>query len=217
MKIRITAVFAILAMLFLAIPTMAEAPKEGISGVIGVANLQLKKYSSTHNTHGDDGFLRDANVPGSAGKTEIGGRLNFFELAAVYHYPVSEKFVASVSWGLLAGLTRDRHQNDNDTRGEAQGSFVYSQAKWGGYAALGLTYYLKDLYLGVEARETAVMFESGWDRWGSDESAHDSWVWTPSVGPKVGYSFGFMNLELGSQFSSEGLSFNLQANFWVKE
>gem|GEM_PF-3568426 len=44
------------------------------------------------------------------------------------------------------------------------GSFVYSEARWGLFAAAGLSYYIKRFYVGAEAQLAGMLVESGWHR-----------------------------------------------------
>ncbi len=194
MKNWLSAVAVLLVVLFVSLPLSAIAENNMGDGdtfgcVIGYKALSLPKVTFKHNTKlPDDYFLSRSDVPGSAGTTTIGGGISsYFAVGLRYQVPIAKDFMLNADLGMLAGGQRDEHKNDNDSRPDANGSFVYSESRWGGFGELGLTYYIfKDFYVGAEAQIAGIYQSNGWSRFGSDESEQSSIEWYPSIGPKIG-------------------------------
>ena len=188
----------------------ARASESSFRAFAGYKSLKLDDHRFSHDTHPDDSFLPNAGVSGSAGTTDLGGMLHFAAFGGGYQACLSDSFSLALDVGALIGGNRDRHQNANDTRPAANGSFVYSEDRFGLFAATGLSYNIKRFYVGVEAQLAGVFVDSGWDRWGKDESQHTSFELLSSVGPKVGYSFT-------EEFSVEGtVQFERSVTFGVQ-
>ena len=194
MKNWLIAVAVLVMVSFASLPLSAIAENNMGDGdafgcVIGYKALALPKVTFQHDTKlPDDYFLPRSNVPGSAGTTTIGGGISsYFALGLRCQKPVANSFMLNADLGMLVGGQRDEHKNDNDSRPDANGSFVYSESRWGGFGELGLSYYIvNDFYIGVEAELVGIYQSNGWYRWGSDESEHSGIEWYPSIGPKIG-------------------------------
>ena len=159
----------------------AKNPNEGFGLDIGYMAVNLDS-SFSHQTHQDDSFMG-----GDAGSTDI-GLAHYFALGGSYRVPIANKTAINLGLGGLVGLTRDEHQNDNDSRPADNGSFVYSSSPWGVYGILGVEYaFADDWYAGIEGQIVGAYVDHGWDRWGSDESASSEFLWVPTIGPKLGY------------------------------
>jgi hypothetical protein len=152
------------------------------------------QHDFSHNTHSGDSFLQKASVPGSAGTTTISGA-NFLAIGLGYESPLFRSFTFQLGVGGLVGSNRDRKQNANDSRPTANGSFIYSEADYGIYASAALPYHIQAFYIGPEVQLALIKIDSGWDRFGSDESASSSWEAYPSVGGKLGFSIQNFRLE----------------------
>ncbi len=156
-------------------------------------------YTFDHDTHPDDGFLQDAESPGSAGRTELSDSHWVF-LAGRYQAERT-KSIFHLDLGLLVGGDRDDRKNDNDNRPDNNAAFIYSRANIGSVVSIGISYRMGAFSLGVEAQATAIYVESGWDRFGTDEEQDSELEFNLSVGPKIGYRFGnSVNLEIVVQF-----------------
>jgi hypothetical protein len=164
---------------------------------IGYKSLSIDDQRFVHDTHPDDAFLPDSQVLGSAGATDVSGRLHFVSIGSGYEENVTDRFLLTFDFGGLIGGTRDDRQNANDARPAATGASVYSEARWGMFAALGLHYDIKYFRVGVEAQVAGVFVDSGWDRFGDDERVHRKFETVPSAGPVIGYSFpgGYSRIE----------------------
>ncbi len=175
----------------------AQAPEGGFRALLGYKSLNLDDHRFSHDTHPDDSFLPNSGVPGSAGTTDVGGMLHFAALGVGHQARLSDSLSLTFDVGGLIGGDRDRHQNVNDTRPVANGAFVYSEARFGLFTAAGVSYYIKQFYVGAEAQLAGVFIDSGWDRFGEDESERTEFDLLSSAGPKIGYS-------LTENFSVEG-------------
>jgi len=170
----------------------AVVPNGGIRVALGYRSVHLDAHEYSHDTHPGDSFLPNANVPGSAGTTEVGGSLHFFTLSAGYQSPFREKWLLASDVGIMGGGERDCHQNSNDDRPASSGAFVYSQARFGLFAATGLSYRLARFRLGIEGQLAGVFVDSGWYRYANDDSEHTEFVLVPSMGPQFVYRCGEM-------------------------
>ena len=145
------------------------ARNSGLSFALGYCFLtggDNKEFK--HNTHDDDWFLENSNVPGSAGTTG-GDMFHFLEGDVRYDWQLGN-WDFNVSMGVLVGLNEDNHQNDNDPRPEEVGAFVYSSIPYGGFVGAGVDYHFgKGFSVGMKGRLYGLYKERGWDRWGKNE------------------------------------------------
>ncbi len=161
-------------------------------GYQGYSAISDAGLSCVHNTHPNDYFLPNAGVAGSAGKTDISKKFLSFGALGVR---CQQEFVKDVAWnfeiGGLFGYNKDRKQNINDSRPAANGAFIYTEADFGMYMNIGCSLYLtQNLYIGVDGKLTGIYADSGWDRFGSEESAKTKMIWLPAICPKAGWRFG---------------------------
>lgn len=192
---------AALAGAALAIPVLGQAPDSGFKVFGGYRGVDIGQHVYAHDTHPDDSFLPGADVPGSAGKTEVGGLLHFGTVGLGYDFRLGRSWSAGFEVAVLLGGERDEDQNDNDDRRPAEGAFVYSESRVGVFAAAGLSYHLKRWSLGAQAAVAGVFVDHGWDRFGSDESEEEDFVLAPSGGPKLAYALNeHASVELTVQF-----------------
>lgn len=179
---------------FDAVPTTAA----GFSLAFGYKLIDIGAQTYSHDTHPNDSFLPNANVPGSAGTTSLDGRISMAAIGARYTQPVSGPFYATFEVGLLVSYDVVDEKNANDTRPDSDASFIYSRAALGAYASAGLAYKFGRFSLGATAQVAAVEIENGWDRPGRYYS--NSWIddfqvdyytteYAWSVGPTFGYQF----------------------------
>lgn len=181
----------LLAAIFIAAQCPAQAPDNGLELKFGYKSAVVEGTTFSHDTHPDDSFLPNSNVPGSAGTTSLDdGMLHFGTLGLGYHAPLmNERLSWNVDVGGMLGGDSDRRKNANDSRPDGNAAFVYSQARWGIYTEAGLAYHVKRFYFGANAQLVGIFVSSGWDRFGRQESEHVNLKLTPSAGPKVGYYF----------------------------
>lgn len=198
-------------------PLRAQAPEGKFrAGLIGYRMISLKQHAFAHNTHPDDSFLPNADVPGSAGTTDLGGRQHFMSITLGWQPHLSDFVSLNFDAGVLLGDNRDRHQNANDDRSPAGAAFIYSQARFGALAAAGMSYHFKHFSLGVETQLASVLVEAGWDRFGSDQSQTTKVHHLLSVGPKAGIRrkpFAGANATLGLECT---LQFNHAVTFGIQ-
>jgi hypothetical protein len=183
-----TLILAVTIALFAQCATAQEA-EEGFRAFLGYKSLKLDDHQFTHNTHPDDSFLPNSAVPGSAGSTDVGGTLSFAAFGMGYQFRLWDSFAISLDAGGLAGGKRDSRQNANDSRPPGSASYIYTEARWGTFGAVGFVYYLHRFYFGAEGQLAGVFVQSGWNRFGKDDAEHNTFDLLPSGGPKVGYSF----------------------------
>lgn len=186
---------SLLVILFSSTILLAEENKlrPSISLDIGFKILKTD-YSFSHDTHKEDNFMQNWKVPGSAGITSIDW-MPAVSMGPKVQLPIGDLCTLDLGGGVIASgrLSRKEHQNVNDTRSEDEGSFVYSKVRYGLYASAGLSVYPtsdKRFYFGADFNASKLKFESGWDRFNSDESQFSSDKNYTGVGPKVGYIFG---------------------------
>ncbi|MEO8637561.1 MAG: hypothetical protein ABI430_01520 [Candidatus Taylorbacteria bacterium] len=191
----------------LAIPAFAQAPPSGFELLVGYRNVRVPGVKFEHDTHSDDGFLPDADVPGSAGTTGFDNGLMHYAVVGVgYHFPFNDSLDLTADFGGLFGGTRDDRQNVNDFRAPQNGSFVYSEARYGLLTSLNLSYHIKNLSLGVEGTLTGIFIDNGWDRFGKDESQHTNFRLEPTIGPTIGYLFyDYVRAEVTVQAGDGGI------------
>jgi hypothetical protein len=194
-------------------PVHAQPPESGFEFMYGCKTLELGEHWFQHDTHPDDSFLPDSNVPGSAGVTNAGGTHVFATIGGRYRARLSDLFSLTLNMELLMGDNRDRHQNDNDSRPAEFGAFVYSKTNFGLCASAGLSCHIEKFHGGVEAQLAAVLVESGWDRFNADESQHSQFACLISAGPRIGWSFDEHVLVEGTVQFGRGVAFGVKIIF----
>jgi hypothetical protein len=186
MRKSLLSTIVLIALILAAVPrAQAQAPAAGFRWLVGYKYIDID-YDFTHDTHPDDSFLPGAGVHGSAGKTHLNG-LHFAAIGVRYQASFSDSFSYNLDAGGLVGGDRDRHKNANDMRPDENAAFVYSDTKFGFFAATGLSYHIERFYVGAEAQLSGVYIESGWDRFDHDQKQDSKIQLLPSCGPKIGY------------------------------
>ncbi len=171
----------------------ADEPRSGFGFLAGYRFIDIADHTFRHDTHVDDGFLPRANQPGSAGTTEL--KTTHWALFGTGYLQKFSAVSLTFDAGLLVGINTEprpghssfRKKNENDSRPDAQGAFIYSKPTYGLYSAVGFTYDVKKISLGAEGQLSVVSIESGWDRWGEDQAQSSVTQTVPSVGPKIGF------------------------------
>lgn len=192
-----------------------DSQPNGRFGVsVGFMHLAGFDESYLHDTHPSDYFLPGAGNPGSAGETEI-NNLDFITLGAYWEQSFFKDWLVRIEAGALIGANRDDKKNVNDPRPDANGAFIYSDAKWGIYGSASLTYQMGDFYLGGQVCLNNVFVSHGYDRWGRDESVKDSNVFLPTFGPVIGYRISESTaIHLGGHFGEvSGMSLTVSYTF----
>lgn len=200
---------ALCIIVFTATAFGATEPNKSLSGLeleLGYKVIPSPAYSYSHNTHPDDYFLPNADMPGSAGVTSFdAGNVSAGVIGLRYRLELVKHVSVAVGGGYQfnlatafreeehgndAGNHKSQHMNNNDDRGDFS-AFVYTHRN-------PLPYYLEaelvyhfdnNWYVGVEYQFTGVEFESGWDRWSSFKKASSTTVYYHAVGPVVGVMF----------------------------
>jgi hypothetical protein len=180
-------------------PAWKAALPKGVAFFTGYKSA-LVKQSFAHDTHPDDGFLPNADVPGSAGTTSL-NRAQYLELGLRYEMPAAGRWSFDVNVaGLLAytsghgadasGWNLDDSQNANDSRSPDNAAFVYTNSPYGFDVALGATCGLsRVLYLGAVADLAGLVAENGWDRFSSFQVQSRKLMLVPAGGPRLGLRF----------------------------
>ena len=172
------------------IQAQAEAKDPGWGIVTGYRYIDVD-FQYSHDTHEDDSYLPDSQVPGSAGTTEIGGS-NWFFLGGRYQMALGERWFGNVDAGMIFGGDEVKSKNSNDVNdaNEDDNLFIYSRSSFGWLTAIALNYQATSrLSCGVEGQLTGAQVESGYHRWGSYDNRSDDWSISTSIGPKAGYEF----------------------------
>ena len=172
--------------------TNVDESKSGFSILVGYKLIDIDDYLFRHSTHPDDSFLQRAAQPGSAGTTVL-KNTNWALFGAGYLQKISAS-VLTFDVGLLVGIapalrpghSDSRKKNENDSRPDAQGAFIYSKPTYGLHGAVGFAYDVKRVSLGVEGQVSVVKLESGWDRFSDDEKEATATQTIPTIGPKFG-------------------------------
>ena len=160
-------------------------PPQGFGFIGGYHPLNLKNTTFAHRDNPGDPFLS-----GGAGTTSVDGISHFAFLGFRYQTPpFGKNWSLNFDVGGLMGGRRDDHQNADDPRPAANGSFVYSEDHFGVLGGVGLSYNLNRWSLGVQAEADGIFIDNGWDRFNQDQSEKKRLDWLFSVGPKVGYRF----------------------------
>ena len=216
-KTLATLLTLVVALAWLSQSAYAQAPEEPcFRFFIGYKFLNLGKYSFSHDTHKDDWFLPNSDVPGSAGITELS--LRHFAIGSLgFQTPLSRSFSFASDLGILGGTPRDRHANINDERPPANQAFVYSKISISMFITADLLYHIKRFYIGAETQLAFISVESGWDRYSHDQTQKRFNYFPLSLGPKVGFTIPGNN---GGRFIIEGTvllwhtkSFGIQLGF----
>lgn len=153
----------------------------------GFRTVTLSDNQFEHDTHPDDYFLTNSNVPGSAGTTEMNGRHGYLLVGGGFEKKLSPLTSLNFDLGFLFGQNRDIQQNLNDVRHPHNAAFIYSEINWGILSAAGIQYNIKKFYAGADVQVAGVFVESGWDRFNNDESVQTKLELVPSIGPKIGF------------------------------
>ena len=187
----------------------AENLTEGFGVGFGYKGIDLNS-SASHSTHPADSSF----MSGDPGDTKL-GFAHYLTLGGRYQQPLTKSLWFNVDLGLMLGLSRDQHQNDNDSRASENSSQVYSKSTWGGYGCLGLNYMCNEnWYVGIEGQIAGVSVDSGWNRWNSDQSESSEFLWIPTAGPKIGYLFEKnYSIEATAQIGSGGVGGGLMLNY----
>ena len=163
----------------------------------GFKTITLSNTEFAHDTHPDDPFLSNANVSGSAGTTDVNGRLGYISIGVGYTNNFSKSYSYNFDLGFLFGNKRDIQKNVNDTRPPDNAAFIYSEINWGIYSAFDVYYHVEKFYAGVEVQLGGVFVESGWDRFNSDQSVQNKLTLVPTIGPKIGFYFIEASVQFG--------------------
>ncbi|MDR2429485.1 MAG: hypothetical protein LBD14_01040 [Puniceicoccales bacterium] len=208
------AILAVAVLVLFSQSARAREPEVRVRAILGYKFLRLDDYRFSHDTHPDDYFLPDSNIPGSAGTTCVGGRMGFLALGGGYQFPLSTSIplYLGLDLGVLRGGKTDRHQNANDPRPAANAAFVRSNAVWGGFAAVAVSYHIDDFFIGAEAQFAGVVVEHGWDRYERFQSRWRKLDSMPSAGLKAGYSFSDADIEVSTQFG-RAVTFGIQVAY----
>ena len=215
------------ALVLFALSVNAQAPEDPWKIFAGYKYLYFDKITFIHDTHPGDRFLPNAEVPGSAGTTELQGALHFATVGVGYQPRISERISLSFDLGVLIGGgdqdddksgLRDERINANEVRpddGHYRPSFIYSKVvNVGGIVSVDMLYHIKGLYLGAEAQLAGVWSNYGWYRYYYHYSTDDNDRFyhydeqvkkrnfhpIPSPGLKVGYRYSDFYLEGAVQF-----------------
>jgi len=170
--------------------------KSGFGFLVGYTFIDIDDHTFHHDTHPDDAFLPRANQPGSAGTTIL--KSTNWALAGVGYQRQLSRWSLTFDSGLLIGIDTDRRpghsdhrkKNENDSRPDEQGAFIYSKPTLGLRTAVGFTYDFNKVSFGVAGQLSVVRIESGWDRFGEDAKQGSDTQTVPTIGPKIGVWFG---------------------------
>ena len=193
------------------------SPERGVGLLVGYRGYDLGGSSYSHDTHPQDSFLPGANVPGSGGTTTLDGTSSFALLGFRFQpAPIAKVWTLNFDVGGLFGGQRDRHQNANDARYPGNGSFVYSEARFGMLGGMGLSYNLKRWSFGVQAEAAGIFVDHGWDRYAKDESAKSEIDWQFGAGPKIGFRLSQnFRLEAGAIFGGRAPMATFGITAWL--
>ena len=176
------------------LPLCAEVTDNSWEILAGYRYIDVD-YQYDHDTHPDDSYLPNSQLPGSAGTTEIGGSSWFF-IGGRYQMLLGEKLSGSLNGGLLLGGDEDKQLNSNSLKGQDD-LYVYSRSSYGTSMAVALDYQAGSrIRCGVEGQLTGMKMENGYHRWGSYDERSSEWSFFPSIGPRVA-------LELNENFVVE--------------
>ncbi|MBL9168798.1 MAG: hypothetical protein JNN07_13755 [Verrucomicrobiales bacterium] len=159
----------------------AENPWWGHFGYRYVSGID---YTHSHDTHPDDRWLQNGNLPGSAGTTHV-SEAHVVQFGLGRDFSLPQNFVAWSSLDLGVGVNMDKRQNANDPRPPATGAFVFSWPLWLADVGLGVGYNLGRVRVGAEARGGGLLILSGYDRYSSLDVQAAKWQWTYGLGPTV--------------------------------
>src|SRR5689334_7152928 len=191
----------------------ATEKKSGFGLLVGYTFIDIDDHTFHHNTHPDDDFLPRANEPGSAGTSIL--KTTHWALAGAGYQRQLSRWSLTFDSGLLIGIETDRRpghsdhrkKNENDSRPDAQGAFIYSKPTLGLRNAVGFTYEFKDISFGLAGQLSIVRIESGWDRFGKDEKESSDTQTIPTIGPKIGFWLGPRTRVEGSVQIGRAVSF----------
>ena len=226
MKLVIAPFVLLLACAAFAQEALAESDPDtgtpiGFGLLLGYKSVPIQQ-TFAHNTHLEDSFLPNANVPGSAGTTSL-NRAQYIDFGLRYETPLANKSKWSVNidaGGLFAyssgdgadssGMNLHDRQNANDNRPAANAAFIYTDSNWGFDATIGLNYsFSKYFYAGVAGDFTGIYVDNGWDRYSNFQSQSAKWVLVPAGGPKLGLRITESTAVEGTVlFGKNGVGFN---------
>ncbi len=187
---------SILFFIFFSELTLAQDSSIRVRVFAGYRSLTTD-YEFKHDTHPDDFFLFNSNVPGSAGTTELNGRLWYLSLGAGGTIS-SGRNSYNLDFGFLIGNERDIQQNINDSRPPHNAAFIYSEINWGIFAAIAASYKISRVfYIGAEAQLGGVFIESGWDRFNKDQEVETKLELVPTIGPTISFYFIEATVQFG--------------------
>jgi hypothetical protein len=191
----------------------ATRKKGGFGFLVGYTFIDIDDHTFHHDTHPDDAFLPRASEPGSAGTTIL--KSTHWALAGAGYQRQFSRWSLTFDSGLLIGIDTDRRpghsdhrkKNENDSRPDEQGAFIYSKPTLGLRNAVGFTYDFKDISFGLAGQLSVVRIESGWDRFGEDQKQSSNTQTIPTVGPKIGVWLGPRTRVEGSVQIGRAVSF----------
>ena len=191
----------------------ATRKKSGFGFLVGYTFIDIDDHTFHHDTHPDDAFLPRASEPGSAGTTIL--KTTHWALAGAGYQRQLSRWSLTFDSGLLIGIDTDRRpghsdhrkKNENDSRPDAQGAFIYSKPTLGLRNAVGFTYNFKEISFGLAGQLSVVRIESGWDRFGEDQKQSSDTQTIPTIGPKIGVWLGLRTRVEGSVQIGRAVSF----------
>ncbi len=177
--------------------TSLNDPEHGWGCIGGYRGYDLGNKSFSHKNNPGDSFLS-----GDAGTTEIDGISSYLLIGFRYQTaPIAKSWTMNFDMGGLIGGQRDQRQNANDSRPPANGSFIYSQDRFGIMGGVGLSYNVNRWSFGVQVEGAGIFVGNGWNRYNKDQSENTKLVGQFSAGPKIGLRLSeSIRGELGVQF-----------------
>lgn len=151
---------------------------------IGYRYLSGLDYTYSHDTHPDDRWLPNGDVPGSAGTTEV-SEVHIIQLGVGRDFRLSGPWVGWSSLNIGFGVNMEDHQNDNDYRDPAHGAFVFSWPLLLTDVGAGVGYDFGPVLVGAEVRGGGLLILSGYDRYSQLDTQATDWEWLWGGGPKV--------------------------------
>lgn len=172
------------ALAWLVLGYVAIAGENAWWSQVGYRYVSGIDYEYSHDTHPDDRWLPNGDVPGSAGTTHV-SEAHVIEFGVGRDFALPKSFVAWASFDLGIGVNMDNHQNDNDYRDAACGAFVFSWPLLLTDAGVGVGYDFGPVMVGAEVRAGGLLILSGYDRYSALDPQSADWEWLVGGGPKV--------------------------------
>ena len=201
----------------------AQSPEYHWNLFMGYKFLHLNKYTINHDTHPGDWFLPDADVPGSAGTSELHRMHHCLVYGFGYHPRLSKSFSVSFDLEFLTILQsksdspKNKRINDNEIRpddGYYHPSFIYSKVSdCGGSISTDLLYHIKSFYIGIEAQLEGIWIVNGWYRYASNYDCQvkkREFLLMPLYGPKIGFRMGEFGYIEGTMLFGKAIGFGIQ-------